>query len=48
MGLKVLDLLRGCQNGAVILNGKKVAWSDPGEYPITSLVLFPKRPVTLF
>lgn len=42
------ELKRWLQNGAVVVNGEKVAWDEPMDFPIFSYVLFPKKPVTLF
>lgn len=42
------ELKRWCQNNAVILNGRAVNWDHEIEFPVTSLVLFPKRPRTIW
>ena len=44
----VSELKRWCNNNAVILNNERVKWDQEIQYPITSLVLFPKNPVTLW
>jgi hypothetical protein len=36
------ELKRWCQQGAVIVNGGKVAWDENLGFPVKSLVLFPK------
>jgi hypothetical protein len=41
------ELKRWLKNGAVVINGEKIAWDAEIEFPVTSLVLFPRRPVTL-
>lgn len=41
------ELRRRCDNGAVVINGKKMKSTERIEFPITSMVLFPKHPVTL-
>ncbi len=33
---------RWLQNGALLLNGERVAWDEPLDFPIFSAVLFPK------
>ena len=43
----VSELKRWLQNGAVVVNGEKVAWDENMDFPMGSVVLFPKRPVTL-
>lgn len=42
------ELKRWLQNGAMVVNGEKVAWDEPMDFPIISVVLFPKNPITLF
>jgi len=37
------ELKRWCQNKAVIVDGKAVAWDEVVVFPIPSFVLFPKR-----
>lgn len=37
------ELRRWCDRKAVIINGMAHAWNDTVEFPIRSLVLFPKR-----
>ena len=42
------ELKRWLQNQAVRFNGESVKWDEPIDFPIFSVVLFPKKPVTLF
>lgn len=42
------EIKRWLQNQAVVINGEKVRWDEPIDFPISSVVLFPKKPVTLF
>lgn len=42
------ELKRWLQQGAVVINGEKVAWDEPMDFPIHSVVIFPKRPITLW
>ena len=42
------EIRRWFLNGAVVVNGEKVAWGEELEFVIFSFVLFPKNPVTLF
>jgi len=42
------ELKRWCMNKAFIINGESVAWDEEMDFPIFSVVLFPKnRRVTL-
>jgi hypothetical protein len=41
------ELKRWLQNGAVIVNGEKIAWDEEIDFPIFSFVLFQKKPITL-
>lgn len=41
------ELKRWIDNGALIINGEKVSSKEEMDFPMTSVVLFPKRPVTL-
>jgi hypothetical protein len=41
------ELKRWCQNKALIINGETVDWNEPMDFPMFSVVLFPKSPVTL-
>lgn len=41
------ELKRWCQNGALVINGEKVAWDEELDFPMFSVVLFPKNKVTL-
>ena len=41
------ELRRWMLNGAVVINGHRVKPMDIVEFPIESMVLFPKHPVTL-
>ena len=42
------ELKRWIQNKALIINGEPVNWDEPIDFPIFSVVLFPKNPITLF
>ena len=37
------ELKRWCQNGALHINGEAVKWDEPIDFPIFSIVLFPKN-----
>lgn len=41
------ELRRWLLNGAVIINGERVKPTTELTFPITSMVLFPKNPITL-
>jgi hypothetical protein len=41
------ELKRWCMNKAVIINGESVAWDEPVDFPIFSVVLFPRNKITL-
>ena len=41
------ELKRWCQNRALIINGEPVAWDEEMDFPIFSVVLFPKKKITL-
>ena len=41
------ELKRWFHNGAVVINGERSRWDDVVKFPIYSMVLFPKHPVTL-
>lgn len=42
------ELKRWCQNQAFIINGEAVSWDEPIDFPVFSVVLFPKsRRITL-
>lgn len=41
------ELKRWIQNKALIVNGETVAWDEPMDFPVFSVVLFPKHPLTL-
>ncbi len=43
----VSELKRWIQNKALIVNGKTVEWNKPMDFPIISIVLFPKHPITI-
>lgn len=32
------------QQGAVLINGERVEWNEEIDFPLTSVVLFPKNP----
>lgn len=43
------ELQRWCQAGNVHFNGEPVAWDEPVDFPITSLVIFPNgKRITLW
>jgi hypothetical protein len=42
------ELKRWLQNKAVIINGNATSWNDELSFPLTSVVLFPKKPITLW
>lgn len=42
------ELKRWLQNGAVLINGERVEWNEKIDFPVFSMVLFPKRRITLF
>jgi hypothetical protein len=42
------ELKRWIQNKAVIINGEPVPPEEEMDFPISSVVLFPKHPVTLY
>ena len=37
------ELKRWCQNSALIINGESVKWDEQIDFPIFSVVLFPKN-----
>jgi len=42
------ELKRWCQNKAFIINGEPIEWNDLMDFPLFSVILFPKsRRVTL-
>ena len=41
------ELKRWLQNGSIIVNGEKLKWDEEIDFTIISLVLFPKKPVTI-
>jgi hypothetical protein len=41
------ELKRWLQNGAVVVNGFKMTFDEEIDFPIRSLILFPKKPITL-
>lgn len=41
------ELKRWLQNKAVLINGEPVNWDEILDFPIFSMVLFPKNPITL-
>ena len=43
----ISELRRWIQNGAFILNGEKVCVEERIDFPLTSVVLFPRNPITL-
>ena len=36
------ELKRWLQNGAVVVNGEKLLWNEEMDFPVNSVVLFPK------
>jgi hypothetical protein len=46
-GVSNSELKRWCQNKAVIVNGEPIDWNEPMDFPIFSIVLFPKNKITL-
>jgi len=41
------ELKRWCMNKAVIINGETVAFDELVDFPIFSVVIFPKNKITL-
>lgn len=41
------ELKRWIQNNALIINGEPVYWNEEMDFKMHSVVLFPKRPITL-
>ena len=42
------EVQRWCSTGQVVINGEKVAWNEELDFPIFSVVVFPKgKRVTL-
>ena len=39
------ELRRHIQQGAVLINGERVAWGDLVKFPVVSLVFFPKSTI---
>lgn len=42
------ELKRWIQNKALVINGETLAWDEKIDFPIISVVLFPKHPITLW
>lgn len=42
------ELRRWIQNKALVVNGEKVDWDEMLDFPLISVVLFPRNPITLF
>ena len=42
------ELKRWIQNKALVVNAEKVDWDELIDFPIISVVLFPKNRITLF
>lgn len=42
------ELKRWINNGALVVNGEKVRHDEKVDFPFSSVVLFPKNPITLF
>lgn len=41
------ELKRWIQNKALLVNGEPVEWNEQMDFPMFSVVLFPRHPVTL-
>lgn len=41
------EFRRWCQNKAVLINGESVTWDEKLDFPLISVVLFPKNRITL-
>ena len=41
------ELKRWIQNKALLVNGESVSWNEEMDFPMNSVILFPKHPVTL-
>ena len=41
------ELKRWIQNKALVINGETVEWNEAMDFPLISIVLFPRNPVTL-
>lgn len=42
------ELKRWLMNGAIVVNGEKVGWNELMDFPISSVVMFPKNLVTIW
>lgn len=42
------ELKRWIQNKAFIINGETVDWDEPIDFQISSVVVFPNNPITLY
>ena len=42
------ELKRWCKNQAVCINGVRMKWDEVIDFTIESMVLFPKKPITLY
>lgn len=42
------ELKRWIQNKSLVINGEAVDWDEEIDFHIFSVVLFPKKPITLF
>lgn len=42
------ELKRWIQNKAVVVNGETLLWDEKIDFPIISVVLFPKHPITIW
>ena len=42
------ELKRWINNKALIINGETVTWDEELNFPIISVVLFPKHPITIY
>lgn len=41
------ELKRWIQSQSLVINAERVTWDEPMDFPLISVVLFPKNPVTL-
>ena len=41
------ELKRWIQSQSLVINGERVTWDEVMDFPMFSVVLFPKNPITL-
>lgn len=41
------ELKRWIQSQSLVINGERVKWDEPMDFRMFSVVLFPKKPITL-